>query len=308
MTSSQTSSRSAAATFLVYVPRETHQVGGLEYVERKPWKYQTEKRFKHSICDDYAIRVPSSKFPKPANADNKSASYITLEVKVGNNAESAPGHVCQIFIEEGYAWDGACVPTFDTCGSFHAALVHDALYQCMRLGYVERDCSRKAADKLLLDMLKRGGMGWLRRQLWYWVVYLFGKKSTLSKPHKGRRYPGIGGLLLGVAGLVYWAYSKWQALAQWLDPLEECLRAWGIDLEALWFDFVKSVLRARGIDLEVLCKVVCFVEDALALTVTSVLVRLGFELWKGDSCLPEKVDSSSLGNVDSAEEGAHADR
>lgn len=66
----------------------------------------------------------------------------------------------------------------------------------MRLGYVERDWQpRRAADKLFLHMLKRGGMGPLRRQIWYWAVCLFGKKSTMPKPHKGRRYPGIVVLL-----------------------------------------------------------------------------------------------------------------
>ena len=282
MTSSQTSSGSAAATVLVYVPRETHQVGGLEYVERKPWKYRTEKRFDHSIGDDYAILTPSSKFPKPANAANSSASFITLEVEVDKTAQSAPGHVRRIFIEEGYAWDGASGPTFDTCGSFHAALVHDALYQCMRLGYVKRDWhSRKAADKLFLRMLKRGGMGPLRRQIWYRAVRLFGKKSTMPKPHKGRRYPGIGVLLAGVAGLIYWAYSKLQT-----------------QIACLLDDLMKRIQCAWGCDLDTLCKEVSWLGDVLALGGIAVLIRLGFELWKGDSCSPRKRVDSEKGDDD----------
>ena len=282
MTSGQTSSGSAAATVLVYVPRETHQVGGLEYVERKPWKYRTEKRFDHSIGDDYTILVPSSKFPKPANAANSSSPFITLEVEVGKKAQSDPGRVRRIFIEEGYAWDGASGPTFDTCGSFHAALVHDALYQCMRLGYVKRDWhSRKAADKLFLRMLKRGGMGPLRRQIWYRAVRLFGKKSTMPKPHKGRRYPGIGVLLAGVAGLIYWAYSKLQT-----------------QIACLLDDLMKRIQCAWGCDLDTLCKEVSWLGDVLALGGIAVLIRLGFELWKGDSCSPRKRVDSEKGDDD----------
>lgn len=272
MTSNQNSSGSAPATVLVYVPTETHQVDGLEYVERKPWKYQTAKRFEHPIHGDCAIRVPSSKFPKPANAANSPASFITLEVDVGNNAGSAQGQVVRICIEEGYAWDGASGPTFDTCGSFQPALVHDALYQCMRLGYVKRDRhSRKAVDKLFLHMLECGGMGSLRSRIWYLGVRLFAKKFTTPKPHKGRKYPGIAVLLIGVAGLVYWVYSTWQAqVACLLDDLMKAIRcAWGSDLDAL-------------------CKGVSLIGDALALVGIAVLVWLGVELWKGDSCLPEK--------------------
>lgn len=39
----------------VRVPRETHRVGSLEYIERKPWKYKTKHRYCKSIPADYLI-------------------------------------------------------------------------------------------------------------------------------------------------------------------------------------------------------------------------------------------------------------
>ena len=39
----------------------------------------------------------------------------------------------RIIIKKGYAWDGASGPTIDTKSSMRASLVHDALYQLIRL-------------------------------------------------------------------------------------------------------------------------------------------------------------------------------
>lgn len=48
-------------------------------------------------------------------------------------------------ISRGYAWDGSSGPTVDTESSMEASLVHDALYQLMRMGLLDRKW-RECAD------------------------------------------------------------------------------------------------------------------------------------------------------------------
>jgi hypothetical protein len=43
-----------------------------------------------------------------------------------------------LVISPGYAWDGASGPTYDSKSSMRASLVHDALYQLMRLGLLSQ--------------------------------------------------------------------------------------------------------------------------------------------------------------------------
>ena len=57
-------------------------------------------------------------------------------------------------ISKGYAWDGASGPTWDTEDSMIASLVHDALYQLMREGKLDRDQVRHEADMLLYKLYR----------------------------------------------------------------------------------------------------------------------------------------------------------
>lgn len=257
----------------VRVPRETHRVGSLEYIERKPWKYKTKHRYCKSIPPGYSIEVPASKIPQTPDAADGSppakeccGPLVTLEVKEEDGC-SCRARVSKVIVERGYAWDGASGPTFDTCGSTRAALVHDVLYQCMRLGYVTAD-SRKAADRLFHAMLKKGGMRPLRRWLWYVAVRWLGRKASEPTPRKGHRLVGFSVLVAGAAVLVWLGCSAWGreiciCVQSLLCSLAACLASWGLDLESLggWVAVVLWLLAGL------------------------VLVRLGYELWKGDSCV-----------------------
>jgi hypothetical protein len=75
-------------------------------------------------------------------------------------------------IMKGYAWDGASGPTIDTRSSMRGALIHDALYQLMRLGLLP-ESYREQADHLLHDICEQDGMWWWRADLWCEVVELF---------------------------------------------------------------------------------------------------------------------------------------
>jgi len=87
-------------------------------------------------------------------------------------------------IRSGYAWDGVSgVITIDTDNTHTPSLVHDALYQLMRQGYVHRSY-RKRADKLFIKLCKNRGMNWLRRRTWYSALRKFGKVNTLPESIK----------------------------------------------------------------------------------------------------------------------------
>ena len=218
----------------VKVPREVNRgnpVGRLVFVKRKPWKYRTQQDFEQSL-EDYDIKIPSGKCSRScSNLD----SLITLEV-ASAECGSKERPVDKIVIRKEYAWDGASGPTFDTRASFEASLVHDALYQCMRLGYVTPG-SRKEVDRLFLDMLADTGtgtgtgvsMGMVRRSFWYSGVRVFGRKASTRKPYKRRTFPGIIATSIGGLWLLYWMGSN--CFPAQTAAVLDCLR--GL-LERIW--------------------------------------------------------------------------
>lgn len=67
-------------------------------------------------------------------------------------------------ILEGYAWDGPSGPTIDTKTFMRGSLVHDALYQLMALGVIDKSM-RFAADALLKKICLEDDMNPFRA--WY---------------------------------------------------------------------------------------------------------------------------------------------
>ena len=84
-------------------------------------------------------------------------------------------------VKRGYAWDGASGPIINTRDTLVASLVHDVLYQAMRLNLI-KSCkeNRQIADKNFFEILKMNGVNSIRRKVWYFAVRLFGKKSTIK--------------------------------------------------------------------------------------------------------------------------------
>jgi len=83
-------------------------------------------------------------------------------------------------IYDGYSWDGASGPAIDTPDFMTASLVHDVLYQFIRLGKLPMS-ARKEADQALYDLCIAAGMNWFRAQYVYQAVRLFGGANA-SKP------------------------------------------------------------------------------------------------------------------------------
>lgn len=84
-------------------------------------------------------------------------------------------------VKRGYAWDGASGPIINTRDTLVASLVHDVLYQAMRLNLIKSSKeNRMIADKNFFEILKMNGVNSIRRKVWYFAVRFFGKKSTKS--------------------------------------------------------------------------------------------------------------------------------
>ena len=86
-----------------------------------------------------------------------------------------------VIFHSGYFWDGASGLTFDTASSMRASLVHDGLYQAMRLGWLPQS-ARPAADREFRSILRADGMPAPRRLVWYAAVRLLG--APYARPQK----------------------------------------------------------------------------------------------------------------------------
>ena len=85
-----------------------------------------------------------------------------------------------------YAWDGPSGPTFDTKTFMRGSLIHDALYQLMRGGYLDRKY-RKYADIVLRNICLEDGMNEFRAWYVYQAVRIFSKGCIkLSKNLRGK--------------------------------------------------------------------------------------------------------------------------
>ena len=71
-----------------------------------------------------------------------------------------------LLIKAGYAWDGPSGPTVDSKNFMRGSLVHDALYQLIRLGKLPFE-TKQVADELLHSMCVEDGMSRLRAS---WVL------------------------------------------------------------------------------------------------------------------------------------------
>lgn len=67
-------------------------------------------------------------------------------------------------IDANYMWDGPSGPTLDTRNFMRGSLVHDAIYQLIRLGHLPISC-RRTADNELQRICREDGMCWPRT--WY---------------------------------------------------------------------------------------------------------------------------------------------
>ncbi len=87
-------------------------------------------------------------------------------------------------ISAGYAWDGQSGPAIDTPNFMRASLVHDALYQLMRQGLLDRRIYRKPADAEMRRIVVETKMHPWRRLYIYWAVRRFAAKTASAESRK----------------------------------------------------------------------------------------------------------------------------
>jgi hypothetical protein len=121
-----------------------------EFRYRKIYKYSTEASLRVATgVKGYEAEVPGSVSP-----------WVSLD-KDGT-----------LFIKEGYSWDGASgVP--DTRWNLRGSLVHDALYQLIREGYLPK-AARAPADSTFGDYCLKDGSGRALSWIFWAGVRVFG--------------------------------------------------------------------------------------------------------------------------------------
>lgn len=89
-----------------------------------------------------------------------------------------------LLVKNAYAWDGPSGPVKDTPENMRASLVHDALYQLMRLKKLNTRTHRKTADIQFLVICKEDGVSARTANLWYRGLRRFGKPAASPQNKK----------------------------------------------------------------------------------------------------------------------------
>jgi len=124
-----------------------------------------KRGYKYQLYEDFTINI--NIYPDELVFDD----YIQLN----NEGE--------LTIRKGYAWDGPSGPTWDTANFMRASLVHDALYQLMRLKIISGG-NRKKADIELKQICIEDGMSKIRAWYVYHAVREFGKYTSRWKDRR----------------------------------------------------------------------------------------------------------------------------
>lgn len=104
------------------------------------------KGYKYQLAEDYqgAVSIIGKTVVQP---------FFVLDIH-GN-----------LLVKAGYAWDGPSGPTVDTASSMRCSLVHDVLYQMLRMKLIEQHY-REIADSELYRLAIEDGMWTWRAKLW----------------------------------------------------------------------------------------------------------------------------------------------
>ncbi len=129
--------------------------------------YRKLKRYKYQLTEPYELTIGIKGYP-----------VDTRFIHLNDNG--------WLRISERYAWDGPSGPTIDTLDFMRGSLVHDALYQLIRIGKIPPRY-KAYADLLLKKICLEDGMPNFRANYVYLAVKLFGWSSAIpgsEKPDK----------------------------------------------------------------------------------------------------------------------------
>lgn len=159
---------------------------GYKYVVRAPWTIELGHDYGHFACHHQRYDMP----PRPE-------PFFELKGNI-------------LIVHPGYHWDGCSGPTWDTAGNMGPGLVHDCLYQAIRLRFIpelapeDRTWAewRKYADDDFRDLLESQGWGTsdhktrigrfferigggIRKAYYHKAVRWFGKSSARPRVPEG---------------------------------------------------------------------------------------------------------------------------
>lgn len=81
-------------------------------------------------------------------------------------------------VRKAYAWDGPSGIAIDTKNFMRGSLVHDVLYQMMRLNALDYKVHRKRTDEMLREICLEDGMSSFRAWYVYRAVRWFGEANA----------------------------------------------------------------------------------------------------------------------------------
>ena len=134
-------------------------------MSRKFIRYKS--KYKHQLVEKYQVVIPITP------GDDIDTEFISLDT-AGN-----------LTVKNKYAWDGPSGPVRDTPENMRASLVHDSLYQLMRMEELSAKTQRKSADKLFKKMCIKDGVSSRRASIWYKGLRIFGK--PFAQPENKRK-------------------------------------------------------------------------------------------------------------------------
>lgn len=126
-------------------------------------KIQYRAGYKYSLWNDYSVNI--NIFGRPV-----SHRLFTLD------------SAGKLTIFADYPWDGPSGPTFDSKTGMRASLVHDALFEMLRLGLLPHDPCFHIANLEFRKILLEDQMCELRAKLWFRGVESFGDACAAACP------------------------------------------------------------------------------------------------------------------------------
>ena len=126
--------------------------------------YRKLRRYKYQLTEDYGLTIGIERY-------EIDTPYVKLDPQG------------RLDLLKSYAWDGPSGPTIDTKDFMRGSLIHDALYQLMRLEELPLRY-RKYADLLLKKICLEDGMSPFRANYVYLAVRIFGGSSAAPGSEK----------------------------------------------------------------------------------------------------------------------------
>jgi hypothetical protein len=126
--------------------------------------YRKLRHYKYQLMQDYTISIEIE------TEEDIETSFIVL---------TTDG---ELTIKNRYAWDGPSGPTADTKSFMRGSLVHDALYQLKREGYLDHQEHPECADDLLKKICLEDGMSRVRAWYVHKSVRTFAEKHARPSP------------------------------------------------------------------------------------------------------------------------------